>query len=49
MLNFLKRSNFKVYAENVAKAEGTFSNESIYEKKRNEGGKRTLFFAYCIE
>ena len=25
--------NFKVFVENVKKAEGTFSNESIYEKK----------------
>ena len=26
--------NFKVFIENVKKAEGTISSESIYEKKR---------------
>ena len=43
--------NFKVFVENVTKAEGTFPNESIYEKKtRNEGGKCTVLFyiVYCV-
>ena len=39
--------NFKVFVENVTKAEGTFPNESIYEKKKQEMKEASVQYSFA--